>query len=86
MAFARNENAIEGAPHIGILGRRLTPENATLVDKDVLAVVDFRVNRTLDNETVAGGDLTRESCFRPDNHGPDINFVARGLALRLGLV
>jgi hypothetical protein len=52
----------------------------------VLAVVDFRVNRTLDNEPVAGGDLTRESCFRPDNHGPDINFVARGLALRLGLV
>src|SRR5437588_794872 len=37
--FARNENAIEGAPHIGILGRRLTPENATLLDEDVLAIV-----------------------------------------------
>ena len=41
LASANGEGAIGGATHIGILGRTLTPESATFLDENVLALVQF---------------------------------------------
>ena len=73
--FANHKFTLEAATHVSIFGRGVAIENAGLGDNHVLALLQFRFDRTLDDEPFAGSDLTRQGNSLSDDQRSAINLM-----------
>src|SRR3981081_4707778 len=73
--FADHEFALETATHVSVFSRGMAVENTGLSDNHVLALLQFRFNRPVDDEAVAGGDLARKGNSLTNNQSSAINLI-----------
>src|SRR3954447_4539128 len=74
-ALLDDELAFEAAMYIGIVCRDGAPEDAGLRDDDLLAAVQFCVDRPFRNQPIACGDRARHRHSRSDDQRPRLDLV-----------
>jgi hypothetical protein len=73
--FADHEFALKPAPHIRVFSRGVPVEHAGFGDNHMLAFLQFRFDRALDDKPVAGSDLTRQGNSLSDDQRSAINLM-----------
>ena len=73
--LADHQFALKPATYIGILGGSMAIEETRLRDNHVLALLQRRLDRTFDDEPIAGSDFARKRDSLSNDECPAIDFV-----------
>ena len=84
-SFLHDELTFEAAMHIGVIGRDIASEDAGLRDDDLLAAIQFCVDRAFRNQPIARGDRARHRHSGTDDKRSSFDLAVARTRIRLGL-